>query len=58
MTGAGRRLNLPDPHCEMMVCYSGAEDQSLPVLKKVQLGGSSPDELSQYSTLYQPVEAS
>jgi len=58
MLGAGRRLNLPDPRCEMMVCYSGAKNQSLPVRKKVQLGDSSPDVLSQYSTLYKPVEAS
>jgi len=34
------------------------ENQSLPVRKKVQLGDSSPDALSQYSTLYKPVEAS
>jgi len=41
MTGAGGRLNLPDPRCEMMVCYLGAESQSLPVLKKVPLGDSA-----------------
>ena len=34
------------------------ENQSLPVRKKVQLGDSSPDALSQYSTLYKLVEAS
>ena len=37
------------------------ENQSLPVRKtrlKVQLGDSNPDALSQYSTLYKPVEAS
>jgi len=43
MPEMGGRLNLPDPHREMMVCYSGAENQSLPVRKKVQLGDSSPD---------------
>jgi len=58
MPEAGRRLDLPDPRREMMVCYSGAENQSLPVRKKVQLGDSSPDALSQHSTLRQPVEAS
>jgi len=45
MPEVGGRLNLPDPRCEMMVCYSGAENQSLPVRKKVQLGDSSPDAL-------------
>jgi len=34
------------------------ENQSLPVQKKVQLGDSNPDALSQYSTLYKPVESS
>jgi len=58
MPEVGGRLNLPDPRREMMVCYSGAENQSLPVREKVQLGDSSPDALSQHSTLCKPVEAS
>ena len=58
MLEAGGRLNLPDPRREMMVCYSGAENQSLPVLKRVQLSESSPDALSQHFTLYKLVEAS
>jgi len=47
-----------DSGFEMMVYYSGAENQSLPVRKNVQLGDSSPDALSQQSTLCKPVEAS
>jgi len=39
MPEAGGRLNLPDPRREMMVCYSGAENQSLPVRKKRLKGG-------------------
>jgi len=58
MPWAGRRLNLPDPCYEMMVCYSGAENQSLLVLKKLQLGEPNPDVLSEHSTLYKPVETS
>jgi len=49
MPGVDGRLILPDPRCEMMVCYSDVENQSLPVLKKVQLGEFSRDALSQHS---------
>ena len=36
----------------MMVCYSGAENQSLPVRKKMQLGDSSSDALSRLVYFY------
>ena len=36
MPEVGARLNLPDPRREMMVCYSGAENQSLLVRKKMR----------------------
>jgi len=43
---------------QTQVLPQAQENQSLPVRKEVQLGDSSPDDLSQYSTLYKPFEAS
>jgi len=45
-------LSLPDPRCEMILCYSGTEKQSLLVLEKVQGGETDPDALVQHPKLH------